>query len=110
MSDFDAIVVGAGIAGLGQAAMLQQSGKKTLLVDRWPRPGSRLQSYPQSNGYLIENGLHIVEMGKKGFCHEMAASVGVEIEWGEWTNGGEFYIDGKWVGDESIIQKSQDEM
>ena len=48
--------------------MLQQAGKKTLLVDRWPRPGGRLQSYPQSNGYIIENGLHIVEMGKKGFA------------------------------------------
>ena len=109
MSDFDAIVVGAGIAGLGQAAMLQQAGKKTLLVDRWPRPGGRLQSYPQ-NGWLIENGLHIVEMGKKGFCNEMAASVGVEIEWGEWTDGGEFWVDGKWEGDDAIIQRSQDEM
>jgi phytoene dehydrogenase-like protein len=109
MSDFDAIVVGAGVAGLGQAAMLQQAGRKTLLVDRWPRPGGRLQSYPQ-NGWLIENGLHIVEMGKKGFCHEMAASVGVEIEWGEWTDGGEFYMDGRWVGDEELVQQAGDDM
>jgi hypothetical protein len=109
MHDFDAIVVGAGVAGLGQAAMLQQAGKKTLLVDRWPRAGGRLQSYPQ-DGWQIENGLHIVEMGKKGFCHQMAASVGVEIEWGEWTDGGEFYIDGRWVSDETIVQKSADEM
>ena len=104
MSDFDAIVVGAGVAGLGQAAMLQQAGKKTLLVDRWPRPGGRLQSYPL-NGWVIENGLHIVEMGKKGYCHEMAAGVGVEIEWGEWTDGGEFYIDGQWVERRDLIQQ-----
>lgn len=109
MHDFDAIVVGAGIAGLGQAAMLQEAGKKTLLVDRWPRPGGRLQSY-RKDGWIIENGLHIVEMGKKGFCHEMAARVGVEIEWGEWTDGGEFYIDGQWVDGGGMAEKSKDEM
>ena len=108
MSDFDAIVVGSGVAGLGQAAMLQQSGKKTLLVDRWPRPGGRLQSYPQ-NGWLIENGLHIVEMGKLGFCHEMAARVGVEIEWGSWTKTLEVYTDdGKWVDTNEILKRNED--
>ncbi len=109
MSDFDAIVVGSGVAGLGQAAMLQQSGKKTLLVDRWPRPGGRLQSYPQSNGWIIENGLHIIEMGKYGSCHEMAASVGVEIDGGSWTKTLELLVDGKMVDMNEFIQLTEDE-
>ncbi len=107
MYDYDAIVVGAGVAGLGQAALLQQSGKKTLLVDRWPRAGGRLQPYPQKDGYIIENGLHIVEMGKKGYCHEMAARAGAEIEWGSWTTGGEFYMDGRWVPDAELLKQSE---
>jgi hypothetical protein len=107
MYDYDAIVVGAGVAGLGQAALLQQAGRKTLLVERWPRTGGRLQPYPQKDGYIIENGLHIVEMGKKGYCHEMAARAGVEIEWGSWTSGGEFYMDGGWVPDTELLKQSE---
>ena len=39
MSDYDVVVVGAGIAGLGVATQLQQSGKKTLLLEMYPRTG-----------------------------------------------------------------------
>jgi phytoene dehydrogenase-like protein len=109
MHDYDAIVVGAGVAGMGLAALLQQSGKKTLLVDRWPNPGGRMQSYALESGYTLDTGLHVIEMGKKGYCHEMAARAGAEIEWANWTNTLEIFVDGKWVDMNDYIQLSEEE-
>jgi prolycopene isomerase len=49
MWDFDAIVIGAGNAGLTAAATLQRAGLRTLLVERHNVPGG--------TGTFICNGL-----------------------------------------------------
>jgi len=108
MHDYDAVVVGAGVAGMGLAALLQHSGRKTLLVDRWPNPGGRLQAY-EMDGYSLDTGLHVIEMGKRGYCHEMAARAGAEIEWASWTNTLEIFADGKWVDMNEYIQLTEEE-
>ena len=49
--DFDSIVVGAGIAGLGVASLLaSEAGEKVLVLDRYDRPGGRLMSYADTPG------------------------------------------------------------
>ncbi len=109
MYDYDAIVVGAGVAGLGVAAMLQQSGKKTLLVEKYSLPGGRLQSYGLPGGYQVDLGLHLIEMGNKGYCHEMVASVGKEIEWAKFSTTLELYHQGKWVDMLEYLQLTEEE-
>ncbi len=109
MYDYDAIVVGAGIAGLGVATQLQQAGKKTLLLEMYPKAGGRMQSYDLPGGYRVDIGLHMIEMGKKGYCHELGARVGREIEWAAFSVTLDLYEDGRWQDMQSFIQLTDEE-
>ncbi|WP_113704335.1 phytoene desaturase family protein [Nonomuraea lactucae] len=57
MSDFDAIVIGAGNAGLSAAATLQRAGARTLLVERHNVPGGCATSFRRGR-YEFEVALH----------------------------------------------------
>ena len=109
MSDYDAIVVGAGIAGLGVASQLQQAGKKTLLLEMYPRAGGRMQSYDMPGGYRTDIGLHMIEMGKKGYCHELGARVGKEFEWAGFSVTLDLYEDGAWHDMQTFIRLTDEE-
>ncbi|MGQ9474560.1 MAG: phytoene desaturase family protein [Actinomycetota bacterium] len=109
MHDYDAIVVGAGIAGLGVATQLQQAGKKTLLLEMYPQPGGRMQSYDLPGGYRVDTGLHLIEMGDKGYCHELGARVGVEFEWASFSTTLDLYQDGEWRDMQSFIRLTDEE-
>jgi len=109
MSDYDAIVVGAGIAGLGVASQLQQAGKKTLLLEMYPKAGGRMQSYELPGGYHVDIGLHMIEMGKKGYCHELGIRVGKEFEWAGFSVTLDLYEDGAWQDMQTFIQLSDEE-
>jgi len=109
MSDYDAIVVGAGIAGLGVASQLQQAGKKTLLLEMYPRAGGRMQSYDLPSGYRTDIGLHMIEMGKKGYCHELGARVGKEFEWAGFSVTLDLYEDGAWHDMQTFIRLTDEE-
>ena len=64
---YDTIVIGAGIAGLGVAAILsKEAGQKVLVLDRFSKPGGRLtnyEGYPEK-GWILDVGLHLIELGK----------------------------------------------
>ncbi|NPV58168.1 MAG: NAD(P)/FAD-dependent oxidoreductase [Actinobacteria bacterium] len=109
MSDYDAIVVGAGIAGLGVATQLQQAGKKTLLLEMYPKAGGRMQSYDLPGGYRVDIGLHMIEMGKKGYCHELGTRVGKEFEWAAFSVTLDLYEGGKWQDMQTFIQLTDEE-
>ena len=57
MSDFDAIVIGAGNAGLTAAATLQRAGARTLLVERHNIPGGCATSFRRGR-FEFEVALH----------------------------------------------------
>ncbi|HQP32373.1 MAG TPA: FAD-dependent oxidoreductase [Deltaproteobacteria bacterium] len=81
---FDTIVVGAGIAGLGVAAILcKEAGQKVLVLDRFPMTGGRMMSYDGSpgKGWRTEIGLHMIELGEKASCTALNERVGKKVEW-----------------------------
>lgn len=85
---YDTIVVGAGIAGLGVAAILaKEGGQKVLVLDRFPSPGGRLMTYPgcPEEGWSVDVGLHMIELGEKSACTELNRRVGREIVWGPFS-------------------------
>ena len=57
MTDFDAIVIGAGNAGLTAATKLQRGGQKTLLLERHNIPGGCATSFVRGD-YEFEVALH----------------------------------------------------
>lgn len=57
MSDFDAVVIGAGNAGLTAATTLQRAGLHTLLVERHNIPGGCATSFRRGR-YEFEVALH----------------------------------------------------
>lgn len=57
MKDYDAIVIGAGNAGLSAAATLQRGGQRTLLLERHNIPGGCATSFVRGD-YEFEVALH----------------------------------------------------
>lgn len=57
MTDFDAVVIGAGNAGLTAAATLQRGGRRTLLVERHSVPGGCGTSFRRGR-FEFEVALH----------------------------------------------------
>jgi len=58
--DYDAIIIGAGMAGLTCALKLASEGKKVIVLERQPVPGGVGTSFKRK-GFKFEASLHIVD-------------------------------------------------
>ena len=89
---YDTIVVGAGIAGLGVAAVLSlEAGEKVLILDRYDRPGGRLMSYPDTpdKGWRVDIGLHMTELRDASSIHALNQRVGLDVAYMKIGGGNE---------------------
>ena len=59
--EVDAVVVGAGIAGLAAALRLQASGAEVLVLDASDRPGGVLRT-DHVSGYVVERGPNTIQV------------------------------------------------
>lgn len=67
---FDVIVIGAGVAGLGAAALLAKDhGKRVLVLERAPFIGGRTLSYVGTGNTVVADG---IEMDAKEFRKSLA--------------------------------------
>jgi squalene-associated FAD-dependent desaturase len=55
----EALVVGAGLAGLAAALDLAQAGVKVTVAERRGFPGGRSYSFPDPSGEIVDNGQHV---------------------------------------------------
>ena len=62
----EALVVGAGVAGLAAARDLAAAGMRPLVVDANPRPGGVMQT-GEVDGYRVESGPNTFQ-AKAPFC------------------------------------------
>jgi prolycopene isomerase len=109
---WDALVVGAGIAGLGVGAILaKERGLKVLVLERHGRPGGRLmsfQDYPE-RGWSVDTGLHLIELGDQGSAHLLNERVGALVQWGPMSQNVRYYREGQWVSMAELVRMSADE-
>jgi diapolycopene oxygenase len=60
MSDYDAIVIGAGVGGLGIAALLAKKGRRVLLLEQSDRVGGFCSTF-EKDGFHFDLGASIIE-------------------------------------------------
>ena len=107
---FDAVVVGAGIAGLGVAGLLQRAGMKTACVEKDPRAGGRMQSYDLEGGWRLDIGLHMAELGDASSSHDIVKAVGKDVEWAKFSDTVEIYRGGKWNTLQEMIMAAPEDI
>jgi phytoene dehydrogenase-like protein len=81
MGDYDAIVIGAGAAGLSAAALLAKEGQSVLVLERSPYLGGRGMA-TQDEGYELNLGAHLLEDSGSGITR-ILDYVGKELVHGE---------------------------
>jgi phytoene dehydrogenase-like protein len=75
--DYDAVVVGGGIAGLTAAAYLAQGGYKTLVCEKEKSCGGLVNSF-EREGFIFDGGIRAIE--NSGVVFPMLKQLGVEVE------------------------------
>src|SRR5690349_15564205 len=70
------VVVGAGIGGLAAAVRLQSAGVPTILLDRNPRAGGKLNLI-EDGGYRFDTGPSLVTMPE--VFEELFSTVGLSL-------------------------------
>jgi len=60
MSDYDVIVIGAGVGGLGAGALLAHQGRRVLVIEQSDRVGGCCSTF-EHQGYHIDLGASIIE-------------------------------------------------
>ena len=72
---YDAIVIGSGIAGAGIGAMLAHDGKKVLLLESSSRLGGRCQTF-ERDGLLLDIAWHFFVLAESGPLGEVCRRIG----------------------------------
>jgi len=109
---YDTIVVGAGIAGLGVAAILsKEAGQKVLVLDRFPMTGGRMMSYEgyPEKGWRADIGLHIVELGEKASCTKLNERVGKKVEWAPFSKTVDIWDGEKFISVAELVPMTQED-
>jgi prolycopene isomerase len=96
MQHFDAIVVGAGIAGLGTAGLLQKQGLKTLVLEKSRTPGGRAKTRTLPGGWSVDSGTHCVDNGDRSACADLLGRIGAEIDWSRPVQGLHIFDGDRW--------------
>ena len=94
--NYEVIVVGAGVGGVGTAALLSKQGRKVLLLEKNPKVGGKCVSH-KKEGYHFPVFVHAFGRGKKGSNSRIAKELGEEIAWTT-INKLPVCINGEWMG------------
>lgn len=73
---YDVIIIGAGVAGLVNAALLSKCGLKVIIVEKEPHAGGYLAGY-QKKGYRFDTAIHwLNQCSSKGFVAKIFDFIG----------------------------------
>jgi phytoene dehydrogenase-like protein len=76
----DAIIIGAGYAGMSAAALLACAGRKVIVLEASDTIGGRALSYRDEAGYVWEYGAHSHRLSHKGIANDVFKRLGETID------------------------------
>lgn len=106
--NYDVIIIGAGIAGLGVAGLLQSQGVKTIVLEKSKIVGGRCKTR-EFDGWKVDSGIHCVELGEFSACAKLLKKLGKEISWSRPIEKMMFYDEGQWKSMEEFLSLTGDE-
>jgi squalene-associated FAD-dependent desaturase len=84
VTSYDAIVIGAGFAGLSAAVRLTRGGARVLVLEARSRLGGRATAFPdRDTGELVDNGQHVLlgcYRDTFAFLDEVGATANVRLQ------------------------------
>jgi len=98
---YDAIIIGAGLSGMGVGGLLAKAGKKVLILERSGQVGGKARSV-EIDGVIFDIGPHVIQ--EKGFEEKLTDLLGkgdelrkIRVPFIERDIKLATYKDGKWV-------------
>jgi phytoene dehydrogenase-like protein len=70
-SDYDAIVIGAGLGGLACAAAFARQGFRPLVIEQQDKPGGFATAFSRPGGFLFDVSLHSTTVGSRNGVHNL---------------------------------------
>ena len=91
----DAVIIGAGYAGMSAAALLSHAGRKVVVLEESERVGGRARSFRDEEGYLREYGAHSHRLAHKGIANEVFRRLGEKIDFLPEAHDGKLIFKGR---------------
>ena len=79
MSDYDFIIIGAGINGLALGALLSKDGARVLVLEKSREIGGRAW-VQERGGFQVDYGMHLVRFGKESVLSGICSALGHTLE------------------------------
>ncbi len=79
MSDYDFIIIGAGINGLALGALLSKDGARVLVLEKSREIGGRAW-VQKRGGFQVDYGMHLVRFGKESALSGICSALGHPLE------------------------------
>jgi phytoene dehydrogenase-like protein len=108
MAKYDAVIIGAGAAGLTAGALLAKLGKKVVVMDRDKYLGGRAMAVP-FEGYRMNLGGHLLEDSGSGIT-KIFEFLGRELKHGPTSQGMPVWVDGRWRPVQELYRTDKTEL
>ena len=77
--NYDAIIIGCGPAGMVAGALLSNSGKRVLMLDKMDRLGGRACGF-QYQGITFDYGMHLMITSDDGVLGQTLKKLGINVQ------------------------------
>src|SRR5579863_5762048 len=94
-SNYDAIVIGAGLGGLLSAAQLVQRGKRVVVLERLPHCGGRFTAKTFQGVQVSTGAVHMVPFGSSGVLARMLGYLHIPHRLFDADVFGSFFVRGR---------------
>jgi len=70
-ADYDAVIIGAGLAGLSCAAAFARQGFRPLVLEQHTAPGGYATAFKRPGGFVFDVSLHSAGAGERAGVHDL---------------------------------------